>query len=166
VAGAPAAGSGREALRYLSRYIFKTATSNRTVQLLPEGQILWTYRQSKTRKLTSVKLEPLEFMSRFWQHILPPGFARVRTFGWPHPAAKVRANRVRALLEEAPLLTPQEQQTWKLPPTIEPASPAAPVLNPAEPGPRCPCCRKPVRLVATWAAGHRAPLPRWPNRPP
>ncbi len=52
-------------LTNLSRYLFKTATSNRTVQLLPEGKLLWTYRQSKTRKFTSLKLEPLEFMSRF-----------------------------------------------------------------------------------------------------
>jgi len=47
----------------------------------------------------------------FLQHTLPPHFARVRTFGWLHPAAKVRANRVRALLHQAPLLTPAEQQT-------------------------------------------------------
>jgi hypothetical protein len=37
------------------------------------------------------------------QHTLPRGFARVRTFGWQHPAAKVRGNRVRALLREEPL---------------------------------------------------------------
>jgi hypothetical protein len=97
--GCQAAGSGENALRYLSRYVFKTATSNRQVQLLPEGKLLWTYRQSKTRQFTSLKLEPLKFVSRFLQHVLPRGFARVRTFGWLHPAAKVRANRVRALLK-------------------------------------------------------------------
>ncbi len=61
--GAQAAGSGQDALRYLSRYIFKTATSNRPVQLLPEGKLLWTYRESKSRKFTSLKLELLELMS-------------------------------------------------------------------------------------------------------
>ena len=43
-----AAGSGENALRYLSRYVFKTATSNRHVQLLPDGKVRWSYRESKT----------------------------------------------------------------------------------------------------------------------
>ena len=41
----------------------------------------------------TIRLEAWEWMSRFLQHTLPRGFARVRTFGWLHPAAKVRANR-------------------------------------------------------------------------
>jgi len=58
--GSQAADSGENALRYLARYIFKTATGNRKVILLPEDKVLWTYRDSKTRKFTSIKLEPLE----------------------------------------------------------------------------------------------------------
>ena len=109
--GCQAAGSGQNALRYLSRYVFKTATANRLVPQLPDGQLQWNYHESKTRRFTSIRLEPLEFVRRFLQHILPRGFARVRTFGWLHPAAKVRANRVRALLCQAPRLTPQERHT-------------------------------------------------------
>src|SRR2546426_8952984 len=114
-----AAGSGHNALRYLSRYVFKTATSNRHVHLLPEGNVRWTYRDSKTGRHTSIQLQPLDFMGRFLQHILPRAYARVRTFGWFHPAAKVRLNRVRALLRQQPLLTPAEQQTWNPPPDPE-----------------------------------------------
>ena len=164
--GCQAAGSGGNALRYLSRYLFKTATANRMVQLLPEGKLLWTYRQSKTRQFTSLKLEPLEFMGRFLQHILPPGYARVRTFGWLHPAAKVRANRVRALLKQAPLLTPQEQQAWKSS-AAEPAQTPSPTPapDPLPYRPPCPVCRKPMRLLKVWLPGHPTPtLPR--NRPP
>ena len=103
--GCQAAGSGENALRYLSRYVFKTATATRTVSRLADGLLQWSYRESKTGQLTSVKLEPLEFMRRFLQHLLPRSYARVRTFGWLHPAAKVRGNRVRALLRQAPLLS-------------------------------------------------------------
>ena len=113
-----------------------------------ERHTLWTYRQSKARKFTSLKLEPLEFMSRFLAYILPPGYARVR-----------------ALLKQAPLLTPQEQQTWN------PSSPApqglgpTPAPEPVHPPPPCPCCRKPMRLICVWSAGHRPAIaPR--NRPP
>ena len=157
-----AAGSGENALRYLSRYVFKTATSNRQVQLLPDGQVRWHYRESKTGQPATAQFEPLEFLRRFLQHILPRGFARVRTFGWFHPAAKVRANRVRALLRQPPVLTTAEAQAWHPPP----AAAVAPPPDPARAigwAPLCPRCQKPMRLTATWPAGHGW---RLPNRPP
>ena len=165
--GCQAAGSGENALRYLSRYVFKTATSNRKVTLLPEGKLLWTYRESKTRRFISIRLEPLEWMRRFLQHILPRSFARVRTFGWLHPAAKVRANRVRALLREKPLLTLAEKKTWNPPADPKTQAPVE-VDNVANLpvrccAPACPRCRKPMQWVGTWKAGQRM---LYPNRPP
>ena len=168
--GCQAAGSGENALRYLSRYVFKTATSNRFVQLLPDGKVRWPYRDSKTGKDTAILLEPMDWMSRFLQHILPPHFARVRTFGWFHPAAKVRANRVRALLREKPLLTPAEEQAWYPPPPTEPATPpatpsATPLTTPVgrSSAPLCPRCQRAMRLVGSWKAGQGL---FDPNRPP
>ena len=108
-------------------------------------------------------------MSRFLQHILPPYFARVRTFGWLHPAAKGRANRVRALLGQPPVLTPAEKDAWQ--PTDDDPQLDGPNNDPPDPQPStpnpqpvlCPRCRKVMRLVATWKAGQMLPLP---NRPP
>jgi hypothetical protein len=161
------AGSGQNALRYLARYVFKTATSNRTLPLGPDGKVRWPYRESKTGKLTSIKLDPLEFMGRFLQHILPRGFARVRTFGWLHPAAKVRANRVRALLRQQPLLTPAEKKTWNPPPDSDlepPPLPQPSTLNP-QPNrcPLCPLCQRAMRLVGSWHPGR---VLLYPKRPP
>ena len=156
------AGSGENALRYLSRYVFKTATGNRSVELLPEGKVRWTYRESKTGRQTSLKLEPLDFMSRFLQHTLPSGYARVRTFGWLHPAAKVRANRVRALLGQAPLLTIAEQQAWNLPEEMEPEIQLEKADAPHA-APLCPLCQRAMRLIGSWTAG-KILLP--PKRPP
>jgi hypothetical protein len=156
------AGSGLNALRYLARYVFKTATANKTVQLLPEGKVRWNYRDSQTGQRTSIKLQPLDFMGRFLQHVLPRGFTRVRTFGWLHPAAKVRLNRVRALLHKRPLLTPAEEQTWNPPaqPDLEP-----PGDQPVEVGtaPLCPRCHQTMRLVGSW---HPARRMDYPKRPP
>jgi Putative transposase/Transposase zinc-binding domain len=168
--GCQAAGSGENALRYLSRYVFKTATSNRPVGLLPEGKLLWTYRESKTRQFTSLKLDPLEFLSRFLQHVLPPGFARVRTFGWLHPAAKVRLNRVRALLRLKPVLTPAEVQTWH--PLAEPKpqaqTPSAEPVSKPEVAcvPFCVRCQKAMRLISSWKPGQPVAIPKRPRRPP
>jgi hypothetical protein len=142
------AGSGQNALRYLSRYVFKTATSNRKVQLLPEGKVRWDYRESNTGRPASIKLDPLELMSRFLQHILPPGFVRVRTFGWLHPAAKIRANRARALLGQSALLTPLEVQAWH-PSKDSLFELPAPQPPPACSVPCCPRCQKPMHLVSS-----------------
>jgi len=51
--GAQAAGSGENALRYLARYVFKTATANRNVPVQPDGRVRWNYRESKTGRHTA-----------------------------------------------------------------------------------------------------------------
>ena len=156
------AGSGQNALRYLSRYVFKTATGNRKVQLLAEGKVRWNFRESKSGRATSIQLDPLEFMGRFLQHILPRSFARVRTFGWLHPAAKVRANRVRALLGQQPLLTAAEEQAWNPPadPDCELPAGSRVVVCLA---PLCPRCQQVMRLVGSWLGAQ--PM-LYPKRPP
>lgn len=162
--GCAAVGSGENALRYLSRYVFKTATGNRTVQLLPDDSVRWPYRASQTGKHTAIVLPPLEWMRRLLQHILPRGFARVRTFGWLHPAARVRRNRVRALLGQAPKLTAAERQTWDPPVELDPETDTP--AQPATPNPQqvlCPRCQKAMRLIGTWHPGQ--PM-LFPNRPP
>jgi len=173
--GCQAAGSGENALRYLARYVFKTATANRKLPLLPDGKVRWDYRTSKTGQPAAIQLEPLELIRRFLQHVLPRNFARVRTFGWLHPAAKVRANRLRALLRESPRLSPAEQTTWHPPGELarqtgmpEVASSLNQKPSPAEPReaksfPQCPRCQKAMRLVGAWSAGQRM---LFPNRPP
>ena len=173
--GCQAAGSGENALRYLARYVFKTATANRKLPLLPDGKVRWDYRASKTGQPAAIQLDPLELIRRFLQHVLPRNFARVRTFGWLHPAAKVRANRVRALLREQPLLSPAEQAAWHPPGepagktgTPEAAASLNPNPSPVEPReaksfPLCPRCQKTMRLVGGWSPGQRM---LFPNRPP
>jgi hypothetical protein len=116
VSHSAAVGSGHNALRYLSRYVFKTATGNRQLQLLPQGRLRWPFRHSGTGAWCHIDLEPFEFIRRFLQHVLPLSFHRVRRFGWLHPAQRVKLNRVRALLQTPPQLSAAEQQVWQPPP--------------------------------------------------
>jgi hypothetical protein len=155
-------GSGHHALRYLSRYVFQTATGNRRLDLLPDGRLRWPYRHGATRQWTHVDLEPFEFLRRFLQHVLPSGFHRVRRFGWLHPAGRRTLNRVRALLHQPPVLTQAEHATWldhddleppDDPPLNPPASPLVSVI-------RCPRCRQPMLALGSWRAGQT------PLRPP
>jgi hypothetical protein len=149
------AGTGENALRYLSRYVFKTATGNRTLTLQPEGRLRWPYRDTDTGQWRSMDLEPLEFIRRFLQHVLPSGFHRVRRFGWLHPGGRRNLNRVRALVGVAPLLTPAERVAWQPDPGGVPASEQAlgpePSTTPHEWW--CPHCKVPMRCVGHWRSG-------------
>jgi hypothetical protein len=153
------AGSGEAALGYLSRYLFKTATGDRLTKVLPDGRIRWPYRESGTGRWRHVDLEPFELIRRFLQHVLPSGYTRVRRFGWLHPAARVRLNRVRALLHQVPVLTQGERETWQSADgDPEPAHELeAPQPRPSTPAPLCPHCQQPMRLLARWRRGQTLP---------
>jgi hypothetical protein len=142
------AGSGQKVLEYLSRYIFKTATGNRRLGVRPDGCVGWPYRDSSTDRWQTLPLAPGELLRRFLQHVLPSGYHRVRLFGWFHPAARPKLNRVRALLKQSPVLTQAERKAW------QPDEPILETLPPAEPQPaptpQCPHCKKPMVLVGSW----------------
>lgn len=83
-------------------------------------------RTAATKAWYTLRLSAQEFLRRFLQHVLPKGFQRIRYFGWLAPAAKKRWERILALLDHTP-------------PNV--ASVVLPV-------PTCPCCQKPMRLLA------------------
>ncbi|MCW5554239.1 MAG: transposase [Verrucomicrobiae bacterium] len=153
------------ALRYLSRYVFKTATGNRALPVQPDGRLRWRYRESATRAWRHVDLEPFELIRRFLQHVLPRGFHRVRRFGWWHPGGRGKLNRVRALLHQSPVLTAAEAAAWQ-PPTgagPEPADPQPCTRNP--PPLQCARCGGVLVLVERWRPGQR-PARRGQDRAP
>jgi hypothetical protein len=162
-----AVGSGEKALAYLARYVFKTATGNRSLQLLPSGQLVWPYRDSNTGQAQSILLWPTELIRRFLQHVLPRSFCRVRLFGWLHPAGKIRGNRVRALLHQAPVLTDRERQTWqgseKPPDGLEAPEPGP--ESPVAPRPLCPGCGRAMILLGSWPPSQPPLTPTQPRAP-
>ena len=156
-----AAGSGQNALRYLSRYVFKTAAGNRQLQLLPNGRLRWPFRHSGTGAWRHIELAPFEFLRRFLQHVLPAHYHRVRRFGWLHPAGRAKLKRVRALLKTAPLLSAAEQAAWQVPPAGAPSTVAVAPQAPPLPKPGalyCPRCGQALVRVGQWPpAQNRGP---------
>jgi hypothetical protein len=159
-----AVGSGEPALRYLSRYVFQTATGNRSLPMQPDGRLRWRYRDSATRAWRHVDLEPCELLRRFLQHVLPRGFHRVRRFGWWHPGGRGKLKRVRALLRQQPVLTPAEQATWQ-PPAAETPEPGDALPTTSTPPLKCARCGAVLVLVEHWRPGQR-PLWRGQDRAP
>ena len=101
----PAFGGPRQVLRYLGRYTHRVAISNHRLTSFDGERVTFRWKDyahgSRTREMT---LMATEFLRRFFLHVLPKGFVRIRHFGFL--ANRFHAARVqlcRQLLANAPL---------------------------------------------------------------
>lgn len=86
----PAFGGPLQVLRYLGRYTHRVAISNHRLLAFDGEQVTFRWKDyahgGKQRKMS---LAATEFLRRFFLHVLPKGFVRIRHFGF-------LANRFRA----------------------------------------------------------------------
>jgi hypothetical protein len=82
----PPFGGPQQVLKYLVRYTHRVAISNQRLLTLQDGQVSFQWkdyrehdRQQQSKTLT---LSAEEFIRRFLLHTLPPGFQRIRYFGF------------------------------------------------------------------------------------
>jgi hypothetical protein len=88
----PPFGGPEHVLRYLGAYTHRVAISNSRLVALSDGNVTFRWRDSAHgRKKRLMTLAQDEFLRRFLLHLLPPGFVRIRNFGF-------LANRNRASL--------------------------------------------------------------------
>jgi hypothetical protein len=76
-------GGPQHVLDYLGRYTHRVAISNRRLLALENGEVslAWKdYRDAGQDKVMTVSAE--DFIRRFLQHALPPGFQRIRYYGF------------------------------------------------------------------------------------
>jgi len=103
-------GGPQHVLEYLGRYTHRVAISNRRLLKLEQGQVSFQwkdYRDEQRQNVMTTSAE--EFIRRFLQHALPPGFQRIRYYGFLancHRAAKLDLCR-RLLATVCSLLLPQ-----------------------------------------------------------
>ena len=72
----------KQVVKYLGQYTHRIAISNQRIKSIEEGKVHFyakDYRDNATQKL--VKMDGVEFLRRFVQHVLPKGFVRIRRFG-------------------------------------------------------------------------------------
>ena len=95
------AGSGRTALRYLARYVQRSAFApKRLIGYDRQGNVLLRWTSSDTGKTDVMPLHPHEFIRRWLLHVLPKGLTRIRHYGYLASAAGKSRLHVRALLGE------------------------------------------------------------------
>jgi len=78
----PPFGGPARVLEYLGRYTHRVAISNQRLLALQDGQVSfsWTDYRDSVRKVMTVSAE--QFIRLFLQHTLPPGFQRIRYYGF------------------------------------------------------------------------------------
>ena len=110
------AGSGEAVVRYLARYVHRTAISDERIVALNDESVTFRYTDTQTRQRRECTLSAAEFLRRYLQHVPPPGQHRVRYFGWLHPSAKMRRMKVETLLAKPIIVasSPPEAGPWHL----------------------------------------------------
>ncbi len=88
-------------VRYLGRYVFRTAISNSRIEGIDATHVTFRFRSRKKGKdagWSHLRLGGEEFLRRFVMHVLPRGFHRVRYYGlWHHSKSQVQ-KRIALLL--------------------------------------------------------------------
>jgi hypothetical protein len=117
----PALGDPSQVLRYLGRYTHRVAISNHRLVSFDGELVTFRWRDyahgSRQKRMT---LTATEFLRRFFLHVLPKGFVRIRYFGFL--ANRWRADMLafaRRLLGAGPVvaveLVPPASALWRCP---------------------------------------------------
>lgn len=133
----PPFGGPAHVLKYLARYTHRVAISNSRLVDVSGGRVTFGYKDyADGHRSKTLTLSADEFLRRFVQHVLPPGFVKVRHYGLlANRRREEHLARCRRLLVAA-AVRPRSAAT------DEPAVAVAPVVPPC-----CPHCGSP-RLVA------------------
>jgi hypothetical protein len=112
----PPFGGPEYVLKYLARYTHRVAISNGRLLRLENGRVTFQWRDSKdNNRIKAMTLDAVEFIRRFLLHILPPGFVKIRHFGFlsnRHRAAALASCREllpQPVAATAPILSERQQ---------------------------------------------------------
>ena len=131
-------GSGDHATRYLSRYIYRVALSNHSLQRFQHGRVTFRYTHARTHETKRLTLPVDVFIARFLQHVLPRGFTKIRSYGLLSPSCRPDLERARALLQ---LHAQQSAPASVVTATTTPAQPTS-NTDVSAPAPLCPVCQR------------------------
>lgn len=75
-------GGPSQVLEYLGRYTHRVAISSERLVGMEDGMVAFRVRDNANPgKKRIVRLPAPQFIGRFLQHVLPPGFKRIRHYG-------------------------------------------------------------------------------------
>jgi hypothetical protein len=141
-------GGPQEVLRYLARYTHRVAISNRRLIALDDKGVTFKWkdyrREGPERYNKVMTLDTHEFIRRFLMHVLPPGFHRIRYYGFLTSQTRAKnIARIRELLA-VPLIPIDDIKAVN-----------AKLEEPKTPEHPCPCCGGHMRIIETFLRGQQ-----------
>ena len=132
-------GSGETLIKYLGAYVCRTAIGDSRIVAIGDQTVSFRWKdRARGGVLRIDTLAGTEFVARYLRHVLPRGLRAIRHYGFCHPAARAKRERI-AFHTGRPLVL------------ADPGSP--PPDQPATP-PTCPDCGCPMqpllRLLPDW----------------
>ena len=97
-------------LDYLARYTHRTAIGNERLVAIAGDKVLLRVRADATGGKRTIAMPGPQFVGRLLQHVLPPGFKRIRHYGLLAPAAKTERLALARQLLAMPLSNPQVRE--------------------------------------------------------
>jgi hypothetical protein len=96
----PAFGGPTQVLRYLGRYTHRVAISNHRLLAFDGAHVVFRWKDyARGNKQRKMRLNAMEFLRRFVQHVLPRGFVLIRQYGFlANRCRTVRLAQARQLL--------------------------------------------------------------------
>jgi hypothetical protein len=138
-------GSGANAIKYLGAYVCRTAIGDSRIRAITAQDVTFTWKDRDNNDLIRTETIPgTEFVRRYLLHVLPRGMRSIRYFGFCHPAAKKKRERIAFHTGRPLLVGPFEPDTLPKP----------------HPPRCCPHCEHPLKLVGSFSPPRtRAPPP-------
>ena len=127
-------GGPQAVIEYLGRYTHKVAISNHRIESINDvtGTVSFNFKDyADGGKQKQMTLSILEFIRRFEQHILPPRFTKIRTYGYL--ANRNRQRRLNEVLQKMKL--PLHKEPVKIPIRVRMLEQFGIDMN------ECPCCK-------------------------
>jgi hypothetical protein len=125
---------GATSFTSLAPYVFQVAISHRRIVGLQDRIVTVTSRTPGSTRPRTTRLDALECMRRFRQHVLPAGCMQVRHFGFMHATCRITTDTIRQMI------TSHTGATLPLEP------PRGPATTPAQVP--CPHCGAPLIVLS------------------
>lgn len=113
----PSFAGPEHVIRYLGRYTHRIAISNQRLVSMEDGRVTFRYKDRANADRQRVMTLPAdEFLHRYFQHVLPTGFVRLRYYGFLANCLRGRLlPRLRQLLGVVAILltTASPTETWQ-----------------------------------------------------
>lgn len=70
------------AIDYLGRYTHRVAISNSRIKSVTNTHVTFSAKDYRTNEINDITITHMEFIRRFLMHVLPPGFQKIRYYGF------------------------------------------------------------------------------------